>query len=135
VVKPRSESFGAVLCRKVYSPNFVEVEFSEVHISHSPSPMPQSQAALTFAQWGTPPARVPHSPPWWYQSTFPLRRKRPFAANAKFVRALQRVTISLSRACLYPPPPRRPGFSIACVPVLRDDFLMYISGRIVMRCT
>jgi hypothetical protein len=33
------------------------------------------------------------------------------------------------------PPPRRPGFSLACVPVLRDDFLMYISGRIVMCCT
>jgi hypothetical protein len=34
------------------------------------------------------------------------------------IRALQRVTISvLSRACLYPPP-RRPGFSLACVPVL-----------------
>src|SRR5215203_6379385 len=27
--------------------------------------------------------RVPHSPPGWYQSTCPLRRKRPFAAYAK----------------------------------------------------
>jgi hypothetical protein len=43
--------------------------------------MPQSQAALTFAQWGRP--RVPHSPPGWYQITYALWRKRPFAAFAR----------------------------------------------------
>ena len=42
----------------------------------------------------------------------------------RLIRALQKVTILLlSRACLYPPP-RRPGFSIARVPVLYDP-LMY----------
>src|SRR5215208_7880418 len=51
----------------------------------------------------------------------------------RLIRALQRVTILLlSRACLYPPPPRQPGFSLACVPVLCDDLLMYRAGRIVM---
>src|SRR5215208_3806158 len=35
----------------------------------------------------------------------------------RLIRALQRVTILLlSRACLYPPPPRRPGFSLASAP-------------------
>jgi hypothetical protein len=60
-------------------------------------------AAPTFTQWGTPPARVPHSPPGCYQSTSPPRRKRPFAAYAKVVGMLQCVTISSSRVCLYPP--------------------------------
>jgi hypothetical protein len=33
----------------------------------------------------------------------PSAKKSPFAAYAKVVRALQRVTISVSWACLYPP--------------------------------
>src|SRR5829696_8994118 len=91
--------------------------------------MPQSQAALTFAQWGTPPETVPHSPPWWYQSTCSLRRKRPYAAYTRLIRALQRVTISLlSRACLYPPPPRRPGFSFAPGPMQQGVSYVQISG-------
>ena len=65
--------------------------------------MAQRYGAPTFARWGTPPARVPHSPPSWYQSTSPPRRKRPFAAHARVVGGLRRATISSSRARLYPP--------------------------------
>ena len=55
--------------------------------------------------------RVPHSPPGWYQSTCPPRRKRPFAACS---RVDQSVTIWLSsRTCLYPPS-EAAGFSLAC---------------------
>jgi hypothetical protein len=72
--------------------------------------MAQGYAASTFTQWGTPPARVPHSPPGCYQSTSPLRRKRPFAAYAKVVGELRRVTISSSRARLYPPLQGGPAF-------------------------
>ena len=70
---------------------------------HIPGPMLQGKSALTFALNGGRHLRAPHSPPGCYLSTFPLRRKRLFAAYPKVGRALQRVTISLSRACLYPP--------------------------------
>ena len=73
--------------------------------------MPQSQAALTFALNGGRHPRVPHSPPWWYQSTYPLRRKRPYTASTRLIRALHCVTISLlSRACLYSPLQGGPAF-------------------------
>src|SRR5215207_1093155 len=88
--------------------------------------MPQGPPAPTFVDNGGRHRRVPHSPPGCYQSTFPLRTKCPFAAHPKVVGALQCVTISLSQACLYPPPPRRPGVSIACAPSqCRRGCLMY----------
>src|SRR5215204_2206287 len=90
--------------------------------------MPQSQAALTFAQWGTPPETVPHSPPWWYQSTCPLRRKRPFAAYTRLIRALQRVTISLSRACLFPPLQGSPAFLLPASGCWATTFLCTAQG-------
>src|SRR5215218_3667514 len=86
--------------------------------------MPQSQAALSFALNGGRQPRVPHSPPCWYQSTCPLRRKRPYAAYTRLIRALQRVTISLlSRACLYPPLQGGPALLLPAPGRMR--FLMY----------
>jgi hypothetical protein len=63
----------------------------------------QGHAAPTFALNGDAACEGPPLPSSCYQSTSPPRRKRPFAANAKVVGALERVTISSSRACLYPP--------------------------------
>jgi hypothetical protein len=76
--------------------------------------------APTFVENGGRHPRVPHSPPGCYQSTSPLRRKRPFAAYTKVVRALQSVTISLRRACLYPPLQGGPAFLL---PSPRPDAL------------
>src|SRR5215216_7891021 len=95
--------------------------------------MPQSQAALTFALNGGRQPRVPHSPPWWYQSTFPLRRKRPNAVYTRLIRALQRVTISLlSWACLYPPLQGGPAFLLpAPGPMLQGVSYVQISAAYI----
>src|SRR5215208_7813026 len=75
----------------------------------------------------------PISPPWWYQSTCPLRRKRPFAACVKVDQSVTvRYNLVVEPGLPVSPPPRRSGFSLACVPALCDDFLMYNAGRIVM---
>jgi hypothetical protein len=61
---------------------------STCRMLHIPATMTQGQALLTFALNGGHHQRVPHSPPGWYQSTYPLRRKRPLAAYSQVVRSV-----------------------------------------------
>src|SRR5215204_1830948 len=47
-----------------------------------PDPMPQGQAALAFAEWGTPPQSVPHSPPGFHHSFSRLLSQAPLCEKA-----------------------------------------------------
>src|SRR5215208_3531404 len=47
-----------------------------------PGPMPQGQAALAFAEWGTPPESVPHSPPGFHHSFSRLLSQAPLCEKA-----------------------------------------------------
>src|SRR5215213_7386092 len=51
----------------------------------SPGPMPQSQAALTFAQWGTPPDGPPF-PSVLVSKHMLSAKKRPYAAYTRLIR-------------------------------------------------
>src|SRR5215218_9221180 len=51
-----------------------------------PAPMPQSQAAPAFAQWGTPPERVPHSPPSFHHSPSTLSSQAPLCEKPLILR-------------------------------------------------
>jgi hypothetical protein len=91
-----------------------------------PSPMPQGQAALTFAQWGTPTRGSPISLHAGIKSHVVCEENAHLRHMQRLIRVLQYVTIlSLSRACLYPPskaarlfscspPPRCPKPSPLC---------------------
>jgi hypothetical protein len=86
-----------------------------------PGPMPQGQAALAFAEWGTPPETVPHSPPGFHHSFSRLLSQAPLCEKAlicSICKVGQSVTVRynlvVEPGLPVSPPPRRPGFSLAC---------------------
>ena len=89
-----------------------------------PGPMPQSQAALTFAQWGTPPegppfpSRLLSFPSRLLSKHITLYENHSFAVYTLVLLGTT-ISVSLSRAPPHPPSEdQRTGFSICIGPLL-----------------
>ena len=103
-----------------------------------PAPMPQGQAALAFAEWGTPPESVPHSPPGFHHSFSRLLSQAPLCEKALIGGMClgvlgSTISSSLSRPPLIPLEDQRTGFSLALPrpDALSSLLLRYCGGRII----